>query len=211
MVQLYVRTSYQNRLIALDMETSHSIDKVKAEIQDRTGIPAYQQHLIFRGTTLDGDRTLSDYNITQYDIINMLFASIQKHHGRRKSDQEKPRRGKKVKHEHILSDAHDENTQARGTSRRRLSHDEDKQGHGTLVTDYVSRGHAHDEDKQCRYKEASLTRSPTRESKSSRSQSKPQKGQRERAAEIALGNRSTGNIPFPSFTGEHPPGGNPRV
>lgn len=70
-MQIFVVTLTGNT-ITVTTQASATIDYIKARIQDKEGIPALKQRLVFGGKLLEDGHTLAEYNIDNESTIQLM-------------------------------------------------------------------------------------------------------------------------------------------
>jgi len=70
--QIFVKT-LTGKTYTVDVVDTDTVATLKQKMQEKEGIPAHEQRLIFAGKELQEERALSDYNIQKASTVHMVL------------------------------------------------------------------------------------------------------------------------------------------
>ncbi len=70
---IIVNTLLANKTLSLEMKPTDSVHRLKQKLQIKANIRTSEQKLLYQRKTLDDDRLLSDYGITEGSILHLAF------------------------------------------------------------------------------------------------------------------------------------------
>lgn len=71
-MEIFIKT-FTGENITIDVEPNESIGSIKLKIQEKINKLPEEQRLIFAGTELENEKTISDYNISKESTLHLLY------------------------------------------------------------------------------------------------------------------------------------------